>query len=59
MFTTQVSRYFHVCVGQEQVCNSETTAQIRQLVLTAIKFVMEVVGDEALDKAFEEGVHTG
>ena len=57
MFTAQMSRYFHVGVGQEQVCNPETTAEIRQLVLTAIKFVMEVVGDEALDEAFEEGVH--
>ena len=52
-----MSRYFHVGVGQEQVCNPETTAEIRQLVLTAIKFVMEVVGDEALDEAFEEGIH--
>jgi len=51
-----VIRKLCVGVGEEQICQSQTTTQIWKLVLPAIKLIVEIVGYEALDEAFEKSI---
>ena len=56
---SQVVADLFVCVRQEQVRQAQAAREVGQLLIAAVEFVVQVVWNEALDEALEEGVDAG